>query len=80
MYSEFIRDQFTKKTRSIRTHPELHLKYRGPLSDSGTSNAPKSPLTTELDSLGAIFGIRRQNSIRITLYLKEKIFSKNYYD
>ena len=45
----------------------LHGFYRGPISDNGTSNALKSPSTTELTTLGPIFGIRRQNSTRKTL-------------
>ena len=56
----------SKKNRSRFDQIELHVKYRGPISDNGTSNALKSPLTTELDSLGPIFGIRGHNSIRIT--------------
>ena len=44
-----------KKTRVIRTDPGLHGFYRGPISDNGTSNALKSPLTTELTTLGHIF-------------------------
>ena len=69
MYSEFIGTNL-QKTRSARTRPELHVKFRGPISDNGTSNALKWPLTTELDNSGPIFGMRRQNSIRIT----KKIF------
>ena len=49
----------------------LHGFYRGPISDNGTSNARKSPLLTELTTLGSIFGIRRHNCIRITLLLKK---------
>ena len=45
----------------------LHVSYRGPISDNGTSNPLKSPLTTDLTTLGHIFGIKRQNSIRIML-------------
>ena len=41
--------------------------YRWPIYDNGTSNVHKSPSTTDLITLGHIFGIRRQNSIRITL-------------
>ena len=63
-----------KKTRVIRTYPGLHGWHRWPICDNGTSNAQKSPLTTELTTLEPIFGIRRQNSIRITLYLKKKFF------
>ena len=35
MYSEFIGTNL-QKTRSARTRPELHVKYRGPISDNGT--------------------------------------------
>ena len=66
MYSESVGTN-VQKTRVIRTDPGLHGFYRGPISDNGTSNALKSPLTTELTTLGPIFGIRRQDSIRITL-------------
>ena len=52
----------------------LHGFYRGPMSDNGTSNALKSPLTTELTTFGHIFGTRRQNSTRITLKLKKYFF------
>ena len=45
----------------------LHGFYRGPISDNGTSNALKSPLTTELTTLGHIFGISGQNYIGIRL-------------
>ena len=45
----------------------LHGLYRGPIYDNGTSNALKSPVTTELTTSGPIFGIRRKDSIRITL-------------
>ena len=45
----------------------LHGLYRGPISDDGTSNALKSPLTTELTTLGHIFGISGQNYIGIDL-------------
>ena len=45
----------------------FHVLYRGPIYDNGTSNALKSPSATELTTLGPIFGIRRQNSIRIRL-------------
>ena len=73
MFSESVGTN-VQKTRVIRTDPGLHGFYRGPISDNGTSNALKSPLTIELTTFGPIFGIRRQNSIRITLYLKKKIF------
>ena len=43
----------------------LHVSYRGPIYNNGTSNALLTPSTTELSTLGRIFGIRRQNSIRI---------------
>ena len=43
----------------------LHVSYRGPIYDNGTSNALLTPLTTGLSPLGRIFGFRRQNSIRI---------------
>ena len=43
----------------------LHVSYRGPIYDNGTSNALLTPLMTELSTLGRIFGLRRQNSIRI---------------
>ena len=52
----------------------LHGLYRASIYDNGTSNALKSPVTTELTTLGHIFGIRRQNSIGITLYLKKIFF------
>ena len=45
----------------------LHGFYRGPISDNGTSNARKSPLMTELTTLGHIFGISEQNYIGIRL-------------
>ena len=45
----------------------LHGFYRGPISDNGTSNARKSPLMTELTTLGHIFGISEQNYIGIHL-------------
>ena len=43
--------------------PILHMAHMiwGPIYDNGTSNALKSPLTTELRTLEPIFGIRRQN-------------------
>ena len=50
--------------------------YRRPICDNGTLNVHKSPLTTESTTLGPIFGIRRQNSIRITLQLKKIFWSK----
>ena len=56
----------------------LHVSYRGPIYDNGTSNALKSHLTTELTSLRPIFGIGRQNSIRITIQLKNKIFLSKF--
>ena len=42
-----------------------------PQGNHGTSNALWSPLTTALAILGAIFGIRSQNSIRRTLQLRK---------
>ena len=54
MYSESVGTN-VQKTRVIRTDPGLHGLYRGPISDNGTSNALKSPLTTELTTLGHIF-------------------------
>ena len=45
----------------------LHGFYRGPISDNGTSNALKSPLTIELTTLGHIFGISEQNYVGIHL-------------
>ena len=51
--------------------------YRGPIYDNGTSNTLKSPLTTELSTLGTKFGIRRQNSTRITLKLKKNFLVEN---
>jgi len=62
-----VKGTSVKKTRVIRTDPGLHGFYRGPISDNGTSNALASPLTTELTTLGPIFGIRRQNSIGIRI-------------
>ena len=53
MYSESVGTN-VQKTRVIRTDPGLHGFYRGPISDNGTSNALKSPLTTELTNLGHI--------------------------
>ena len=64
MYSESVGTN-PQKTRVIQTYPGLHVKYRGPISDNGTSNALLTPLATELSTLRRIFGIRRQNSIRI---------------
>ena len=64
MYFEFIGTD-KQKTRVIQTDPVFHVLYRGPIHDNGTSNVQKSSLTTELTTLGHIFGIRRQNSIRI---------------
>ena len=64
MYSEYVGSN-PQKTGVIQTYPGLHVKYRGPISHNGTSNALLTPLTTELSTLGRIFGIRRQNSIRI---------------
>ena len=52
----------------------LHGLYRGLISDNGTSNAQKSLLTTELTTLGHIFGISGQNYIGIHLKLKKKYF------
>ena len=43
----------------------LHVSYRGPIYHNGNSNALLTPLMTELSTLGRIFGLRRQNSIRI---------------
>ena len=54
MYSESVGTN-VQKTRVIRTDPGLHGFYRGPMYDNGTSNALKSPLTTELTTLGHIF-------------------------
>ena len=54
MYSESVGTN-PQKTRVIQTDPGLHGLYRGPISDNGTSNALKSPLTTELTTLGHIF-------------------------
>ena len=48
--------------------------YRPPIYHNGTTNTLKSPLTTELRTLGLISGIRRQNSIRIRLQLKKNFF------
>ena len=41
----------------------LHESYRGPtcIYNNDTSNALLTPSTTELSTLGRIFGIRRQN-------------------
>ena len=66
MYFEFIGTN-VQKTRVIRTDPGLHGSHRGPISDNGTSNALKSPLTTELTTFGPIFGISGQNYIGIHL-------------
>ena len=57
----------THKTIFKKSFEELvlHVSYRRPIYYNGTSNALLTPLTTELSTLGYIFGIRRQNSIRI---------------
>ena len=64
MYSESVGTNL-QKTRVIQTDPELHVKYRWAISNNGTLNVLLTPLTTELTTLGHIFGISRQNSIRI---------------
>ena len=66
MYSESIGTSLLK-TRVIQTYPKLHGKHRWPIYDNGTSNALKSPLTTELTTLGHIFWISGQNYIGIHL-------------
>ena len=66
MYSESVGTN-PQKTRVIQTYPGLHVKYRGPISHNGTSNALLTPLTTELTTLGHIFGISGQNYIGIHL-------------
>ena len=65
-----------KKIGPDSTRQILRVLYRGPIYDNGTSNAFKSPLTTELRTLGLISGIRRQNSIRIRLQLKKQFFGR----
>ena len=50
--------------------------YRRPIYDNGTSNVHKSPLTTELTTLGSIFGIRRQNYQTQTLVEKQIFFGQ----
>ena len=56
----------------------LHGLYMGPIYDNGTSNALGSPLTTELTSLGPIFGIRRQNYQNNAL-VEKKIFGRKWF-
>jgi len=56
----------------------LHVLYRGPLYDNGTSNALLIPLMTELSTLGRIFGLRRQNSIIIRSWLKKIFFGRKW--
>ena len=69
-----------RKTRTVRDRLGLEkiymVEYWGPILDNGTSNALRSPLTTELRTLRPKFGIRRQNSIRITLQLTKIFWSK----
>ena len=55
----------------------LHGLYRWPISDNGTTNALLTPSTTELSTLGRMFGIRRQNFTRKTLSLKKNFLVEN---